>query len=367
MITAPGPTVRSRRHLGRDPDDRVLLADDDAAPAELDDDLARIEPEALAGPDRVQQVAGRDGGVAHRRRQPVDLDRPLHHLGAHDLVGDVLQRPQVDRRSRCPCARARRPAPRSGRCRRRRRGRRARCRRASRPPAIGGGGVGDGEREVVVLVDADRDVGRQRLAHRRDPAADVVGQERAGRVDDEDAGAAGVGDDPALPRPCRPRRAGGRCSGGCARSCRARARAEVLDADVGLGAHGRDAHDRRARVAGRLEIALGADARAGSRPRSRRASTTLAAAVSSSASECSGRPYWSELGAEPVAVPDRDRPHAGAVERAPRSCATWSTRYWCAIACEPSRSVVSTMRTRGRAHAAAPGVQLGDAHRGRRS
>ena len=73
-------------------------------------------------------------------------------------------------------------------------------------------------------------------------------------------------------------------------------------------------------------------------------STTSAAAASSSASEWSGRPYWIELAPRPSPWPTAIA-QTPALSSAAAIGRTWSTRYWCAIACEPSRSVVSTNRT----------------------
>ena len=74
-------------------------------------------------------------------------------------------------------------------------------------------------------------------------------------------------------------------------------------------------------------------------------SITLAAAASSSASECSGRPYWIELAPRPSPCPTAiaQTPARSSARAMVRTC---STRYWCAIACEPSRSVVSTTTRR---------------------
>ena len=154
-----------------------------------------------------------------------------------------------------------------------------------------------------MLVDADRDVVGQRLAHRGDPAAHVVRQERAGRVDDEDALAAGVGDDARLLGHAR----GVEQVRGVEVAVRDHAelagQAEVLHADVGLGADRRDARDRRAGGVRDLEVGLGADA-GQDRDRDLRAlDDARRRAESSSASECSGRPYWIELAPSPSPCP----------------------------------------------------------------
>ena len=217
-----------------------------------------------------------------------------------------------------------------------------------------------------MLVDADRDVVRQRRAQRGDPAADVVGQERARRVDDEDALAAGVGDDPRLLRHARRIEQVGRVEVAVGRHAELAREAEVLHADVGLGADGRDAGDGRAGVVRDLEIGLGADAGEDRDRDLRPLGDARGAAASSSASECSGRPYWIELAPSPSPCPTAIA-HTPARSSARATVSTWSTRYWCAIACEPSRSVVSTIRTPARCSRGGLGVQLRDAHRGGRS
>jgi len=74
--------------------------------------------------------------------------------------------------------------------------------------------------------------------------------------------------------------------------------------------------------------------------------TTAAAALRSSSSECSGRPYCSEFAPRPSPWPTATA-HTPARSSAPAIVVTWSTVNWCAIACDPSRSVVSTIRKPG--------------------
>ena len=131
---------------------------------------------------------------------------------------------------------------------------------------------------------------------------------------------------------------------------------EVLLGDVGLGAVRRDAHDVRA--ASRALAQLGRVPIPGiSRPRAARASITLAAAVISSISACA------------EAVLDREPPSPSpcatsitgtpAPPSAPAIARTCSTVNWWRIGCDPSRSVVSVIRSRRRLR-----VQVGHPHRG---
>ena len=138
---------------------------------------------------------------------------------------------------------------------------------------------------------------------------------------------------------------------------------EVLDADVGLGAHGRDAGHGGARGARALEVGLGADpGQDGDRDLG--ALDHLAAADRSSASECSGRAVLDRARPQAVAVADGDGPHAGPIERFGDGShlvdpVTMGDRV------EPSRSVVSTTRTVVARRSSPCGVQFGDPHGGR--
>ena len=104
---------------------------------------------------------------------------------------------------------------------------------------------------------------------------------------------------------------------------------------------------------------------AGSRRRSARARTTpRRPRAARRRSAAGGRTGSSSRRARRRGRPRSPTPRRG---RAPvRRVVTWSTRYWCAIAWEPSRRVVSTILTAdGALIAAASRVQLGDADGGR--
>ena len=122
--------------------------------------------------------------------------------------------------------------------------------------------------------------------------------------------------------------------------------AEMLHADVGLGADGRDAGDGRAGIVCALEIGLGADAGQDRdrdlralRPRRppRRAARRRSAGAGRTGS--SSRPARRRARRR---SPTRPRGRARARRSRPGRRGSW-----CAIACEPSRSVVSTIRTAG--------------------
>ena len=164
-----------------------------------------------------------------------------------------------------------------------------------------------------MLVHADGHVVGQRGAHRRDPAADVIGEQRTGRVDDEDAGTPGVGHDLALLHQAgRVQQVRG-VQVRVRRHAELAGQAEMLDPDIGLGDDGRDPGDRRAGRPGPLQVLLGADARQDRDRdlgpldnRRRRAQQFLVG--------MQRPPVLQRVRAKAVAVPDRDRPHAGPVQ-----------------------------------------------------
>ena len=91
--------------------------------------------------------------------------------------------------------------------------------------------------------------------------------------------------------------------------------AEVLDGDVGLGAVGGDADDRRAEVGHGPDVVGGPDARAASGRRSSPACAVFdRGAISRSRSSVQAEAVVERAAAEAVAVADLDHRHPGAVE-----------------------------------------------------
>ena len=100
-----------RAELQGDVDDHVLLAADDLAPPELEEDLAGVDAEPLRGPLGVEQERAVDAGIAEGQCRPID---------------DLL--PGHDRARRRPRRRRRWPA----------------CRRRSRSPSL----LGDRDQDL---------------------------------------------------------------------------------------------------------------------------------------------------------------------------------------------------------------------------
>ena len=121
--------------------------------------------------------------------------------------------------------------------------------------------VGDAQAEVLVAVEADLGVVAELGDQRRDPVGHPLEHQRAGRVDDVDALAPGVGHDAGLRGQLLRRNGVGHHQKPDRLQAQLAGQAEVLDRHVGLGAVGGDPADRPAVVLRLLDVLLGADAR----------------------------------------------------------------------------------------------------------
>ncbi len=156
--------------------------------------------------------------------------------------------------------------------------------------------------------------------------------------------AAGVGDDPRrLGQPCgveQVRRVQVAVGG----HAELAGEAEVLDADIGLGADGRDADDRGARVAGGLEVApwCRRPGRIATAISARSTTRAAAARAARRRSAAAGRTGSSSRPARRRGRRRSPRRRRGRARRRPSRPDRRGS--WWAIACEPSRRVVSTIR-----------------------
>ena len=205
------------------------------------------------------QEAGVDAGVAHRDRHPVEQALAVHDRAYH-VLGGVDQLEGVD-----AVADAEVVAHRGERLVRRVAGTGAEA--AGGPVDLHRAGphgehaVADGEAEVVVTVEAHLGVGTELGHHRGDALGGLVEDQRAGRVDDVDALAAGVGHDARLAGQVVGRRHVGHHQEPHGLQADLAGEAEVLDRDVGLGAVRGDAHDRHADVLDRPDVVHRAEPR----------------------------------------------------------------------------------------------------------
>ena len=173
--------------------------------------------------------------------------------------------------------------------------------------------VGHTEREVLVAVEADLGVVAELRNQRADAIRDLVEDERTGRVHDIDALTASVRHDAGLRR----QRLGLACVGHHEEAHRLQSelacQTEVLYRDVGLGAMGRDANDRDARVGEVLDVVLRADSRQHQRG-DLRSGGGLDGGLHEQAFVGEREPVVVRRPAEAVAVSDLDDGHAGGVE-----------------------------------------------------
>ena len=227
-----------------DVDDHVLLAAHVAGLADLPQDLVRGHPVPIGRPLGVQQERVVDAEPALHDRRPVGDRQPLDHRLEH-LLGRGQHGVGVD-----PGRHVHRLEHGGQDLGRRVAG--AGAQRAQRAVDLPGAvlvrddRVGHAQRQVLVAVEADLRVVAQFGDQRLHPVPDAVRQQRAGRVDDVHALAAGVGHDPRLlgqlvrPDPVREHQEAdgfhAQLAGG----------GEMLDRHVGLGAVGGHPGDLRA-------------------------------------------------------------------------------------------------------------------------
>ena len=239
------------RELLGDVDDPILLSGDGLAPAELDQDVSRIDAEAVAMSFGMQEERGVDAGVAERDRLPVG-QRLERHEREHVVLGGVAQAKDVE-----AVVDAHLPEHRGEQLR----GRVTRARAEAAQTTVDlagarlhrGDRVADRQAEVVVTVEAHRPAeGVHTSDHpvRRQRACGVDDVHARRAIDSHQRGLLGErGGLEHVRHHQEPDRLESDPRGGL----------EVLLGDVGLGAVGRDADDLGAAVGGRLEVAAGAD------------------------------------------------------------------------------------------------------------
>ena len=179
---------------------------------------------------------------------------------------------------------------------------------------------------------------------RRDPVGDALEHQRAGRVDDVDALAAGVGHDAGLGGQLLRRNGVGHHQEPDGFQAQLTRQPEVLDRDVGLGAMGGDPADRAAVVLRLLDVLLGAHAgqhQEGDLGLFRRLGRELDQLLLGGLGEA----VVERRAAQPVAVGHLDHRHARGIKRRPRWRWTSSLVNWWRLWCDPSRSDVSVIRT----------------------
>lgn len=238
--------------------DHVLLAADQLAAADLDQDGAGVQAVPGGGGFGVAEEAGVDAGVAEGEGFAVDPDLAVLE-GAYEVVGGVHEREQVA---------AVLPAHEVGDGDERLQGAVAGSRALTGERGIdpygavlhGGDGVGHAQGEVVVSVDAQLGGRVEDVAIRAEAVADAVHREAAAGVGDVDAvraealhqlGLAGeFGGLGHVGHHQEPGDVHAQFAGG----------GDVLGGDVGLGAVGGDAHRADPEGVGLLEVVQRADA-----------------------------------------------------------------------------------------------------------